>query len=201
MILRFLPTFAAALLAASTVSAATQRCVGQAKSGAGAAVAAMDMEDGQMKSMILVLSRAPMAVPGHGDAAGADVHVQFDEKLTMGDTQVFDGFGVYLTFLNHAVKGPIDLLVTIGGIEAGIDELMPEADGTYLARLGKGPVKGNKLANAIDDATVARIKVVSSKAKDQILINADVPLGTVKEREDLGGAAMDDAAAKAKGKC
>jgi hypothetical protein len=191
----------AALLLGTSSSAATKRCVGQTRQGDGAAVVAMDMEDGQMKQMIMVLSRVPVTVPGSGAAAGADVRVQLDEKLTMGDKQMFDGLGISLTFLNHAVKTPIDVAFTVGGIEAGIGNVSPDADGSYSVRLGSGLLKGNKLGDAIDAATSARIKVVLSSAKDQDLINAVVPLGTVKEREAVGLAAMDAATTKAKAGC
>ena len=190
-------------LSPAIAEAATQRCIGQAHSadGSAAAVAAMDLQDGLMKSMILVLSRRASAVPGLGAAAGAPVQIQFDEKLTMGDQQIFDGLGVYLTFPNHAITGPIDLMVTIGAIEAGIDGLVAEPDGSYFVRLGAGPLKGNKLATAVDKVTVARVKAVMSKAKDQVLVDSDAALGTVKEREDVGLAAMDQAEKKAKTNC
>ena len=193
---------AGALLHAGSASAAnSQKCVGSARSDAGVAVATMYMEDEQMKSMDLLISLPLQAAPGHAVAEGSDVHVQLDMSLIMGDTQMFDGLGVGLTFLNHKVTGPIDLSVTVDGIEAWRKGMGQNADGTYSARLGKGALKGNVLADALDAATSVRVKVVPSATPDQILANADIPIGTVKQREYLGVTAMDAAAAKAKGKC
>ena len=185
----------------SASAAPTQKCTGSARSEAGVAVATLYMEDSLLKSGDVLISLPLQAVPGRGAALGGDVQVKLDMGFIMGDPQMFDGLGVGLTFMNHAVSGPVDLSVSVGGAEASRKGMTPNADGSYSARLGKGLLKGNTLAEALDASTMVRVKVMPSATPDQILVNADVPLGTVKAREDIVVPAMDEAEKKSKGNC
>ncbi len=106
-----------------------------------------------------------------------------------------------LTFLNKAITAPIDLKVVADGVPVERTGLAPNPDGTYSARLGGGPLNGNLLADALDRTDTVRVRAVLSSARDQILINADVPIGTSKQREGLGLTAMDEVDRKSKAGC
>jgi hypothetical protein len=185
---------------APAAHAETKTCQGVANSAAGQGVATLELSDGNPGDAALLLSRPLFAAPGRGPAAG-DVRVQLDLKYVFAATNSFAGLGIEITFPGNGVKTPIDLSVTVADATVSRASMIPNPDGHYSARLGKGPATGNALVDALDKGDMAHVVITAAGQADQVLVNANVPIGTPKEREALGMSAMDAMEAKTKTGC
>lgn len=198
----FAAGFAATLAttASAAGSAKPQTCQGVAHSPEGVVVVDLTFTDGDLTHSTLLLTRPMFAVPGHGAAVGGDVRVKIDMKYTDDNSVYFEGLGIELAFENNAVKSPIDLSVTAGDASVNRRAMAPGPDGHYSARLGKGPIKTNAFANALDQAPTVLVTVTAAGTQD-ILVNASVPVGPTDARQALTLAAMNAGVEKSKTGC
>ena len=176
-------------------------CKVEVQSTIGWAEAQMQMADGLMKGMRYILVPTLKAAPGKGPAKSGQVLVHFDMNVISIETTEFDGLGVRLTFPEHTVTGPIDLQITVGGVVLTREALAPSADGSYQVRMGGGPLDTNATIKAIDKASVIEVLATLAGTKDQMLVYADVPIGTPDERDALTQAALDAVEERAKAGC
>jgi hypothetical protein len=176
-------------------------CRVEVKSSIGWAEAKMQMADGLMKGMRYILVPTLKAAPGKGPAKGGQVLVHFDMNVISVENTEFDGLGTRLTFPEHTVTGPIDLRITVGSVVLTREALSPSPDGTYQVRMGGGPLETNPAIKAIDKATVIEVLATVAGSKDQMLVYADIPIGTPAERDALTQAALDAVEKRAKSPC
>lgn len=176
-------------------------CRVEVKSSIGWAEAKMQMADGVMKGMRYILVPALMSAPGKGPAKGGQVLIHFDMNVISTEDTQFDGLGVRVTFPEQTVTGPIDLRISVGGVVLTRESLSRSSDGSYQVRMGGGPLQTNATIKAIDKASAIEVLATIAGAKDQMLVYADIPIGTPDERDALTQAALNAVEERAKSPC
>jgi hypothetical protein len=181
--------------------AAGGTCRVEVRSTAGFAEAKITMEAGSMKGMQYLIIPSLMSAPGKGPAKSGLVLVHFDMKISSLETSDFDGLGVRLTFPENTVTGPIDLKVTVGSVVLTRRGLTASENGSYSIRMGGGPLDNNETIKALDKAKVVEVLAMLAGKPDQLLVYADVPIGSPEARDALTKTALDAVEKRAKDGC
>ncbi len=178
------------------------KCHVEVRSDMGRGEAEMEIKDGLMTMMQYVLVPDTMLVTGKGPAKVGKVAVHFDITVTArGERTDFNGMGMRLTFPEKSVTGPIDLRVTVGDQVYAVKALERASNGTYELLMGRGPFKTSALLQAIDKAKVVEVLGTMAGAADQMVIYADIPIGTPDERDALTQATLDAIETQSKKSC